>query len=116
LECVGRFPDEGRRITAGSGYTEFPRIDARDIHQIADQAVHAGRMTLNSLGLLEDQFALVGFRSAGRENRGAHQDSAKKIAQVVADDSKEVVSIRECVIGAIALRQQVAVSCVPFLR
>ena len=116
MEGIHRLGEQRRRIAEGRCHRELAGVNARDVDQVSDQPVHPGGVALNALRPREGLFPRLVFGGDLREVRRAEDDPAKQIAQVVADDAQEVVTIREGVIGTNALGQQVPVGLVPLQR
>ena len=110
LEHLDRFADEGEQVAHCGRHQELPGLDAGDVHQVPDQAVHPRRQALDGLGAREDRrLAITGGLAVALEQFGSHGDASQKRPQVVADHRQEDVPGVERLVGKPALGQEVLV-------
>ncbi len=85
--AVDRLADDRRRSLAARHDGELPRVDARRVEEVGEQAAHARRASLDPL----DQDPLGALDHLAKAAR-AHRDRVERAPQVVRDDRQDVVA------------------------
>jgi hypothetical protein len=115
-ESLYRFGDHVRGIPGLQVDGELACIDTHDIDEVADEPIHPGDIPLDALHSGDGSPPLVGPRCLLCNQPRVAGDRTEQIPQVVADDPHEIVAVRDRVVRAGALGQQVLIGLLPLER
>ena len=71
---------------------EPPGLDAREVEQVAQQALHAVRRAVHRFDVAPDALAGLVVGQRLEQQRAAHQHAGERIAQIVRDDTEQVLA------------------------
>ena len=94
-----RLGEQGDRVAARERERELAGVDADDIDQISDEAIHAGDVAGDARQAVERAPALGRLGGLLGEDRHVHCDAAEQVPQVVADHPHRLVAMRERAVG-----------------
>jgi hypothetical protein len=115
--ATGTCPSPGHHsdgIPFDGHHRQLPRVDAGDVDDVADQAIHARDVPPDTGGGGRDvRLRLVVSRL---QQRQAEDDSVEEVADVVSDHPQEVVAVRDGVVRTVALGEEIRIGSRPLVH
>ena len=101
LERLQHLADDRRGVVGTQVHRQTPPLDAGEVEQVADQAVHAVARALDRLDLAAGPLLLVGRQRALEQERARREHDAERIAQIVRHDREQILARAQRLLGLV---------------
>lgn len=103
-----------RRVSDAGRHRKLARVNARDVHEVSDQAGHPSGGALNTPSAQPHLLLVIVPRHGFRDDFRGAADRVQHVPEVMTDDAQKFISRGKRVVGPSALSCQVRVGVVPF--